>query len=109
MEELWQVFFEFKLAKKKGKQNVVDKDQIKTFMQDNGLTHVLVDGESNKQPTMRVGLAKNNPSAAEQWRSEKSCLSLFVMLLRNSAPTQKNVSNLKTRQQGKKKGQQVHC
>jgi hypothetical protein len=35
MEELWQVFFEFKLAKKKGKQNIlVDKDQIKTFMQE---------------------------------------------------------------------------
>jgi hypothetical protein len=71
MEELWQVFFECKLAKKKGKHNIIDEEQMKKFMRDNELTHVLVDGESNKQPAMRVGMAKNDPSAAEQWRSKK--------------------------------------
>jgi hypothetical protein len=38
-------------------------------------------------------MAKNDPSAAEQWRSKKKPPLPLVMLLRNSAPTQKNVSN----------------
>ncbi len=72
MEELWKVVFDCKLAKKKGKNKTVDRKKIKKFMQDdNGLTDVLVDGESNKQPAMRVGLAKDDPSAAEQWKSGK--------------------------------------
>jgi hypothetical protein len=68
MEELWEVLFDCKLAKKKGSHNVIDKQQIKKFTQDNGLADVLVDGKSNKQPLIRLGFAQDDLPAADQWK-----------------------------------------
>jgi hypothetical protein len=93
MDELWQVFFECKLAKKRGKHNIIDKDEIEQFMQDNGLTHVLVDGESNKQPALRNGLAEDDPSAGEQWRSEKNPPLPLCDVAEKFCATQSDVSN----------------
>jgi hypothetical protein len=90
MEEFWEVFFEeCKLAKKKGKHNIIDRERIKKFMRDNGLTDVLARGESNEQRATPVGFAPDDPSAADQWKSEKSRIALLEMLARFTAKTQR--------------------
>ena len=43
---------------------------IKNFITHNGLPGILLDGESNKQPTMRLGFTQDNPSAADQWKGK---------------------------------------
>jgi hypothetical protein len=54
------------MAKKEGKRNVVDEDKMKGS-RDHGLAHVLVDGESNKQPATHVlGFAQDDPLPADQ-------------------------------------------
>jgi hypothetical protein len=51
MDDFWNVLLECKLAKKRGNKNVIEKLRTKQFITDNGLTGILLDGESNKQPT----------------------------------------------------------
>jgi hypothetical protein len=68
MEELWKALLKCKLAKKRGGNNVIDKLQIKTFIADNRLAGILLDGKNNKQPTTRLGFAQDNPMAADQQR-----------------------------------------
>jgi hypothetical protein len=69
MNELWEVLLKCKLAKKSGELYRIDKQQIQQFIETNGLTDILVLGESNKQPVMRIGVARSDESAVNQWKS----------------------------------------
>jgi hypothetical protein len=70
MDNFWKVLLECKLVMKRGNNNVLEKSLIKKFITDNELADVLLDGESNKQPTTRLGFANHDLLAAEQWRSK---------------------------------------
>jgi hypothetical protein len=69
MNELWEVLLKCKLAKKSGHLYRNDKQQIEEFIQTNGITDILVLDESNKQPVMRLGVARSDQSAVNQWKS----------------------------------------
>ena len=54
--ELWEVLFECDLARKRGKNNIINRKRVDEFITDNGLTDVLECGEADKSLVIRIGV-----------------------------------------------------
>ena len=76
MSDLWEVLLERGLARRKGKNNIIDRENIGEFITRNGLTNVLECAVKDKQVVLRIGVysetsANSDHAAKTQWKSEK--------------------------------------
>jgi hypothetical protein len=77
MNELWTVLIACDLARKRGRQYIIDREKIKEFITTNELTDLLAFDVKDKEPVLRIGVYTSNSSptdhsASTQWRSGKT-------------------------------------